>query len=429
MTAETTRTQGELLRRAHDVLAGGAISVEALPDDTAFVVERGQGARLYAVDGREYIDYVLGSGPMLLGHCHPEVVAAVQAQVARGSTYFTLNRQAIELAERLVEAIPCAEQVRFVGSGSEATMGALRIARAATGRDAILKFEGGYHGNHDYSLMSNTPAAPPPYPQAAPDSAGIPTAVRDTVLIAPFNDAETAGGIIADHRERLAAVIVEPLQRALPPVPGFLPALREACRRNGVLLIFDEVVTGFRLAWGGAQERYGVTPDLACYGKVVFGGYAGGVIAGPRDLLAFADPAKRSAGAALTGTLSGNPISAAAGLATLAVLHRERATIYPRLFDYGERLSRAMAAAFTRRGIPVQATGDGPVFQLFLQERPIREYRDMLGGDGARWATFCRAMTRRGVYLNGGKIYCSAVHTDEDLAQTIAATETVLEEI
>lgn len=429
MTTNTTRTETELLRRAHELIAGGAISTEALPEDIAFVVERAQGSKLYSVDGREYIDYVMGSGPMLLGHCHPEVVAAVREQAARGSTYFTVNRQVIELAELLVDAIPCAEQVRFVGSGTEATFGALRIARAYTGRDAILKFEGGYHGNHDYSLMSGTPADPPPYPVAVPDSAGIPAAIKDTVLVAPFNDGETASGIIADHRERLAAVIVEPFQRAIPPVPGFLQQLRDACTRNGVVLIFDEVVTGFRFAWGGAQERYGVVPDLATYGKVVFGGYAGGVIAGRRDLIALADPARRKAGAALTGTLSGNPVSAVAGLATLRVLYRERTTIYPRLYDYGERLAAGMVAAFRRRGIAVQAPGEGPVFQIYLQDRPIREYRDTLSADNARWGAFCRAMTRRGVFLNGGKLYCSAAHTDEDLATTLAVTEAALTEI
>lgn len=431
MTANVTgtRTQAELLRRAHEVIAGGSIATEAMPAGTAFVVERAQGSRLYSVDGREYIDYVMGSGPMLLGHGRPEVVAAVQEQAARGTTYFTVSRQAIELAEMLVDAIPCAEQVRFVGSGTEATFGALRIARAYTGRDTILKFEGGYHGNHDYGLMSGTPSDPPPYPQAVPDSAGIPAVIRDTVLVAPFNDGETAAGIIADHREQLAAVIVEPFQRALPPVPGFLASLRETCRRNGVLLIFDEVVTGFRLAWGGAQERYGVTPDLATYGKVIAGGYAGGAIAGPRELLAFADPARRREGAALTGTLSGNPVSAVAGLATLRVLQDERETIYPRLYAYGGRLAQGMREAFTRRGIPVQAPGEGPVFQLYLQERPIREYRDTLAADGARWNAFCQAMTRGGVFLNGGKLYCSAAHTDDDLAATLATTEQALDEI
>jgi glutamate-1-semialdehyde 2,1-aminomutase len=430
MTLDTgSRTESDLLRLAHDLIPGGVVSTEAAGDGAEFVIERAHGSHLFSTGGREYIDYVMGSGPMLLGHGHPEVVAAVHEQVNRGTTYFAVNRQVIELAEMLVEAIPCAEQVRFVGSGTEATFGALRIARAFTGRDKILKFEGGYHGNHDYGLMSGTPADPPPYPAALPDSAGIPAALRDTVLIAPFNDGETAAGIIADHRDQLAAVIVEPFQRQIPPAPGFLASLKEACRRSGAVLIFDEVVTGFRLAWGGAQERYGVVPDLACYGKVIAGGFSGGAIAGRRDLLGFADPARRSAGAALTGTLSGNPVSAAAGLATLRVLQRERETIYPRLYAYGERLATGMAEAFRRRGRPVQAPGEGPIFQLFVQERPIREYRDTLGADNARWAAFCRAMIRNGVFLNGGKVYCSAAHSDDDLVATLAATERALDEI
>lgn len=429
MTVDATATRTAWLRRAQTVFAGGTVSVPAPPDDTAFVVERGQGARLYATDGREYIDYVMGSGPMLIGHAHPEVVAAVQAQVALGTTFFAVNRPAIELAELLVSAIPCAEQVRLTTSGTEATFGALRIARAYTGREKVLKFEGGYHGHHDYSMMSGTPSDPPPFPEAEPDAAGIPAAVRDTVLVAPFNDGETVAGIIADHRDQLAAVIVEPLQRALPPVPGFLAALRQACTRAGVLLIFDEVVTGFRLAWGGAQERYGVVPDLATYGKVIAGGFAGGAIAGPRELIAVVDPARKRASAALTGTLSGNPISAVAGLATLHVLERERATVYPRLYDYGERLAAGMAAAFKRHGIPVQAPGEGPVFQLYLQGQPIREYRDTLAADGARWSAFCHAMTRLGVYLNGGKLYCSIAHTDADLAATLETTEMALTQL
>jgi len=426
-STQTRRTQADYLRLAHTLLPGGAVSTEALPEEAAFVVERAKGSRLWDVDGREYIDYVIGSGPMLLGHAHPEVVAAVQEQVARGTTFFTLNRQVLELAELLVSAIPCAEQVRFVGSGTEATFHALRIARAATGRDKILKFEGGYHGNHDYSMIGGTPAEPPPYPAALPDSAGIPQAVQETVLVAPFNDAETATGIIADYGDELAAVIVEPFQRAIPPVPGFLAALRDTCKRLGIVLIFDEVVTGFRFAWGGAQERYGVVPDLATYGKVIAGGYAGGAIAGSRELLGYADPARKSAGAAMTGTLSGNPVSAVAGLATLRVLERERETIYPRLYSYGERLAQRMVEAFSARGIAVQAPGEGPIFQIYAQSTPIRDYRDTLKANGAVWTSFCRAMIRNGVFMNGGKVYCSAAHSEDDLAATLAAAERALE--
>ena len=421
--------QADALRRAHDVIAGGTLSVEALPEEIGFIVDHAAGAKLYDLDGRAYIDYVLGSGPMVLGHGHPRVVAAVQEQAARGSTYFTLNREALALAELIVEAVPCAEQVKFVGSGTEATFAALRLARTYTGREKVLKFEGAYHGNHDYSMMSVTPADPPPYPQPAPDSAGIPAPLQETVLIAPFNDLETTRDLILDHAAELAAVIVEPLQRALPPQPGFLAGLREVCTRAGAVLIFDEVVTGFRMAWGGAQERYGVLPDLACYGKVVFGGYAGGAVCGPKELLAAADPARKRQGINMTGTLSGNPVSAAAGLATLSVIREEGPRFYERLFAYGERLREGMATAFAARRIAVQAPGDGPVFQLYLQEQPIRDYRDTLHADSASWLRFCHAMIRRGVYMNGGKVYCSAAHGEDDLAATLAACEEAVDEL
>ena len=425
----STRQENDYLSMAREVMPGGTVSGELPGDDTAFIIERAQGSKVYSVDGREYIDYVIGSGPMVLGHAHPEVVSAVQAQVARGTTYFSVNRQVIELAELLVSAIPCAEQVRFTNSGTEATFAALRIARTVTGREKILKFEGGYHGNHDYSMMSGVAATPPPYPQAVPDGAGIPKAIQDLVLVAPFNDSETAAGIITDHKDELAAVIVEPFQRSIPPAPGFLASLRDTCRKAGVPLIFDEVVTGFRFAWGGAQERYGVTPDMACYGKIIAGGFSGGAVAGRRDLMAAIDPARRSAGVGMTGTLSGNPVSAVAGLATLRVLERERATIYPRLYDYGEKLASGMVQAFKKRGITAQAPGEGPIFQLFLQDQPIREYRDTLGADAARWGAFCRSMTRHGVWLNGGKVYCSAAHTAGDMAATLTATEQALDEV
>lgn len=420
--------QSEAVRRAHELVAGGTLNT-ALPDEIALIVDRAAGSRIYDLEGREFIDYVLGSGPMLLGHGHPRVVAAVQAQAARGSTYFTLNREALALAEMIVEAVPCAEQVKFVGSGTEATFAALRLARAATGREKIVKFEGAYHGNHDYSLVSVTPKDPPSYPAPSADTAGVPAAVRETVLVAPFNDIEGAGDVILDHGDDVAAVIVEPFQRALPPVPGFLHGLRGLCDRIGAALIFDEVVTGFRFAWGGAQEHYGVTPDLACYGKVVFGGYSGGVVCGRRDLMSFADPAKGAAGVNMTGTLSGNPVSAAAGLATLQVIAEEGPAFYERLFAYGDRLRDGLVSAFEARRIPVQAPGEGPIFQLYLQEEAIRDYRDTLHADAARWNRFCHAMIGHGVYFNGGKVYCSAAHTEDDLRATLAACEEALDDV
>ncbi|MBX6341421.1 MAG: aminotransferase class III-fold pyridoxal phosphate-dependent enzyme, partial [Thermomicrobiaceae bacterium] len=327
-----------LLARAEAAL-GGAVGSFKLPAERAVVLARGRGSRVYDVDGREYIDYLLGSGPLLLGHAHPAVVEAVQRQAEQGSTFYTLTVPAIELAERIVEAVPCAEEVKFVSSGTEATFHALRIARAYTGKPKVLKFEGGFHGVNDYALMSALASRPTHYPTPIPDSDGIPREVEADVLVSRWNDLPLTERIVAEHAHELAAVICEPLQRALVPAPGFLAALRELTQRHGVLLIFDEVVTGFRLAYGGAQERYGVVPDLATFGKAVSGGYPLAAIAGRREIVRVADPDQRGRGpyAHLGGTLNGNPVAAAAGLATLAVL-RQPGT-YERLYAVTQRLT------------------------------------------------------------------------------------------
>lgn len=257
--AETERWIG----RAAAVLPGGALNVLQWPNRRPLVVSRGCGATIVDVDGGEYVDFLLGSGPLIVGHAHPHVVEAVQAQASEGSTFYALNRPAIELAERIVQHVPCAELVRFCSTGSEAVFFALRIARAVTGRNAILKFEGAFHGSSDYALMSVTPKRDLRYPLAEPETAGVSNAVTEGVLVAPYNDAEATAALVREHAESLAAVIVEPVQRAIPPVSGFLQALRRITQEHGILLIFDEVVTGFRLGLGGAQGLYGY-PGHCC---------------------------------------------------------------------------------------------------------------------------------------------------------------------
>ena len=347
--ALTTKTRSaretDLLERAKQRLPGGVLGTSRYADAAAFVVKHGKGSKIYDVSGREYIDYVLASGPLILGHAHPAVVAAVREQIEGGSTYFMVNEPIIELAEEICRAVPCAEQVRFTSTGSEATFFALRVARTYRKRDKILKFEGGYHGANDYAMMSSSPRSPKAFPAAVPDSSGIPQSLEAEVLIAPYNDLGTVEGIIAAHADELAAVIVEPFQRLVPPQPGFLKGLREITRRHGVLLVFDEVVTGFRLAYGGAQEYYGVVPDLAAVGKIVGGGFPLAAVCGSEELMRPFDPQYDGKGDFISqsGTLNGNPIAAVAGLATLAELRKPGA--YETLHGTGKRLMAGLDRA------------------------------------------------------------------------------------
>src|SRR5438093_2203918 len=324
------------------------------------IIREGKGGRVWDENGKEYVDYLLGSGPMLVGHAHPEVTAAAQAQIARGTTFFANNRLGIELAEAIIEAVPCAEQVRFVSSGSEADLYAMRAARAFTRRDKILKFEGGYHGMSDYSLMSLAPKRSGNFPLPVPDSAGIPKSVRDEVIIAPFNDAAAVADLVHEHKGDLAGVIVEPFQRIIPPAPGFLAALRKITADNGIPLIFDEVVTGFRLAYGGAQEYYGVVPDICTLGKVIGGGFPLAAIAGKSEIMAHFDKSKVGDDNFLVqiGTLSGNPVAAPAGLATLAILKRPGA--YERIHASGRELMAALDDLLRKAGIAAQISGEPP---------------------------------------------------------------------
>ncbi|MGH7389068.1 MAG: aspartate aminotransferase family protein [Candidatus Rokuibacteriota bacterium] len=416
----------DLVQRAARVFPGGVLGSHRNGPGLEFVVREGRGAHLWDTNGRRYIDHLLGSGPMLLGHAHPAVVAAVERQLGRGSTYMLLNEPVIELAEEIVRAVPCAEQVRFTASGSEATFFALRVARAHRQRDRIMKFEGGWHGTHDYGAMSVSTRSPKAFPAPTPDSAGIPAALHDNVLVAPYNDLATAEALIAAHHRELAAVIVEPYQRVIVPAPGFLQGLRDVTRRYGVLLIFDEIVTGFRLAYGGAQEYYGVVPDLASYGKVMAGGFPLAAVAGPADIMKHFDPALEGTGDYVwqAGTLNGNPIAAAAGLATLAELRKPGT--YERLHGVGRRLRDGLARAARRHGLAAQVTGEAPVFDILFTDREIVDYRATLAADGARIRRFNAECLRRGVVKAVNKIYVSLAHSDADVEETLAAFDGAL---
>jgi glutamate-1-semialdehyde 2,1-aminomutase len=418
---EPLMNQQQLLDKAERYLPGACLGMMHLPADIRMVMVRGQGSKIYDAAGKEYIDYMLGSGPLLLGHSRREIVEAVVRQAELGSTFFALNEPAIRLAEKMVEAVPCGEAMRFQTTGSEATFAAVRLARAATGRDKILKFEGGWHGGHDLGQLSGAPGESRPFPEAVPDCDGIPGSARQDVLVAPFNDPDAATAIIDKHHRELAAVIVEPLQRALKPEPPFLQRLREATSKYGIVLIFDEVVTGFRIAWGGAQERYGVVPDLACYGKAMAGGYPLSAVVGKRELLQIADPRQKGQGKYIfmSGTLTANPVACAAGLAALEVL--QQADVYDRLQAAGQRLAQGLQQAAADAKVPLQVLGDGPVLQAFFTDhKPLRNHRDLLHANKKKATQFGHELIRRGVYCTpGGKLYVSLAHSDQDIDRTV----------
>src|SRR6266852_4650568 len=351
-----------LLQKAMRVLPGGVLGGYYAPQELAFVVREAHGPRLYDFSGREYIDYILGSGPLVLGHAHPAVVAAVEAQLRKGTTYFQLSEPTLALAEELCRAVPCAEQIRFCGSGSEATFFAL--------------------------------------------------------LVATFNDVAEAQAMIEAHHHDLAAVIMEPLQRLVVPQPGFLQGVREITARHGVPLIFDEIVTGFRFAYGGAQEYYGVVPDLAAFGKIIGGGFPLAAVAGRRDIMRhFSQEMSEGGFVQQAGTLNGNPIAAAAGLATLAELRRPGT--YERLFATGTRLKQGLEAAARGAGLPAQVVGEAPVFEIYFTDRPITDYRATLSADQALHAAFTRELLTRGVVKAAQKFYVSLVHTEAEVARTL----------
>ncbi len=420
-----TSDAAELLAMAKTVLPAGTFGNTSLD----VIVVKGRAGHVWDVAGAEYIDYFLGSGPMFAGHAHPEVTAAIVEQVVDGTTFFVNNPHGIRLADEIVKALPSAEQVRYVCTGTEADLYAMRVARAYRGREKILKFEGGYHGMSDYSLMSLEPRRQVNFPTPVPDSAGIPRAVSDEVLIAPFNDLEAVKSLVAQYKDELAAIIVEPFQRLLAPAPGFLEGLRKITEDTGIVLIFDEVVTGFRWSYGGAQAYYGVTPDLTTTGKIVGGGFPLAAIAGRADIMRHfdRDAVAEDRFTMQIGTLSGNPVAAAAGLATLAILRRPGT--YEKLFATGNRLKDALGRIIAGAGFTAQVIGEAPMFDLVFTDTPVSDYRSWARGDQALLKRFNIAVRKRGILKGDGKYYISLAHDEADVAATIDAWEAAAKEL
>ncbi|MCV2870690.1 aminotransferase class III-fold pyridoxal phosphate-dependent enzyme [Defluviimonas sp. WL0050] len=406
-----------LAERARAVLPAGGFG----NFDPSVFIREGRGARVWDEDGNEYVDYLIGSGPMLLGHGHPEVLEVVVEQLPKGMTFFANNAAAVELAEEICRAVACAEQVRFLSSGGEADMYAMRLARAYTGRDKILKFEGGYHGMSAEAQMSLAPSRLVNFPQALPDSAGIPESVRGEMLIAPFNDPDYLESLLKEHGTDVAGIIVEPLQRIIPPAPGFLQAVRDLCDRYGIVLIFDEVVTGFRFAYGGAQEAYGVTPDLCTLGKIIGGGFPLAAVAGRKDIMDHFD--KTIVGAdrwlMMLGTLSGNPVAAVAGLKTMEILRRDGA--YDTLRAHGERLQKMFSSHLDAADVAHRIVGHPTLFDIVFTDRDIRTYRDVLAADAKKGAAFNAVLRENGVFKSPGKLYPCLALTEADFELTETA--------
>jgi glutamate-1-semialdehyde 2,1-aminomutase len=419
----------ELFDRAKRVLPGGVNSpVRAFRavGGAPFFVARAAGCRLTDADGKSYIDYVCSWGPLILGHAHPAVLDAVRQAAERGWTYGAPCEAEVELAEEVRRRMPALEMMRFVNSGTEATMSAVRLARAATGRDLIIKFDGCYHGHADGFLVK---AGSGVATLGLPDSPGVPAALAGLTLTAPFNDAEAVAELFRSHRDRIAAVIVEPYVGNvgfIAPAPEFHPMLRDLCDKHGALLIFDEVMTGFRVAPGGAQERLGIRPDLTTLGKIIGGGFPVGVYGGRADLMRRIAP---EGPVYQAGTLSGNPVAMAAGLATLRETNRQG--FYEGLERRTARLVAGLWEAAGRHGVAVTIGHAGSMWGLYFTAGPVRNYADAKKADTALFARWHKAALERGVFLAPSAFeaaFVSSAHTDTDIDSTIAQLDAALGE-
>ena len=432
MTYSTTRSQAAYLA-AQEVIAGGVNSGARGPQAGWVpgppVAARGAGSHLWDVDGNEYIDYLLALGPMVHGHAHPEITQAVTRAIHDIGTMFALPYELeASAARRIVDAVPSVELVRFGNSGTEVVLHATRLARAWTGRDIVVRFEGQYHGWADQLEWSHHPdlaaAGPRDHPIALPGTPGIPEVIGQTLAVLPWNDQSAVEHLVAERGDRIAAILTEPIMGntgVIPPQPGYLQFLRDITTANGIVLIFDEVITGFRVALGGAQEYYGVTPDLTTMAKALGGGFPVAALGGRRDIMD-----QVSDGHVLhAGTYNANTVAIAATNASLEVLARPGT--HDRLFALSERLLQGMGGIFERAGVPVQLQGVGPMFQFWFSETPVLDYRDAARHlNSPAYAALARALHERGVLVHPSNIelwFVSTAHTDADIDQTLAAFE------
>jgi glutamate-1-semialdehyde 2,1-aminomutase len=416
-----------LFQRAREVIPGGVNSPvragKAVAQDPLFI-EKGDGCRIYDVEGSEYIDYVCSWGPLILGHRHPEVIKAVQDVLARGVSFGAPVDLEVELAEMIVEAVDSVEMVRMVNSGTEATMSAVRASRAYTGRDLIVKFDGCYHGHADHLLVA---AGSGVATLNIPGSPGVPDAVVAHTLSLPYNDIGAFESLMKEKGDQIAAVIVEPVagnMGMVAPEPGFLEALRRETEKCGAVLIFDEVMCGFRVAWGGAQRLYGVNADLSCFGKIVGGGMPVGAYGGKKEIMEQIAP---QGPVYQAGTLSGNPLAMAAGIATLKQL--QQPGFYQALEENSARLAEGLGRIAQRMGVEVTLNRVGSMMGMFFTPGPVRNFEEAKTSDTERFAAYYRAMLEKGIYLAPSQfeaVFLSAAHETADIDTTLAAAEAVM---
>ena len=417
----------DLFSQARQVIPGGVNSpvraFKSVGRDPVFVA-RADGCQIFDVDGKSYIDYVGSWGPMILGHAHPEVIAAIKDAADRGTSFGAPTENEVLLAQKIVQGVPSVEMVRLVNSGTEAVMSAIRVARAYTGKDKILKMAGCYHG-HDNSMLVK--AGSGAITLGIPDSPGVPAALAQLTLTVPYNDLAAVEQVLRKEAGQIACLIVEPVagnMGVIPPAPGYLQGLRDLTSQYGVLLIFDEVITGFRLAFGGAQSVYGVIPDMTCLGKIIGGGLPVGAYGGKRQIMEIVAP---SGPVYQAGTLSGNPLAVAAGLKTLELLEDD--AVYAHIDQITGQLCRGLQDQLQEFRIPCQLNRVGSLFTLFFTQKKVTDYDSAKSADTERFSRYFRVMLEEGIYLPPSQfeaLFVSMAHTEREVEKTLEASERAL---
>lgn len=419
-----TKSQ-QVFKEAVELIPGGVNSpvraFKAVGDFPVFI-EKGEGSKLYDVDGNEFVDYICSWGPLLLGHQPASVTAAVQDALLKGSTFGAPTVLEVEIAKMIVDAVPSVEMVRMVNSGTEATMSAIRLARGYTKRNKLVKFEGCYHGHADHLLIKAGSGA---LTFGVPSSPGVPESIASETLTATYNNLDSVKNLFEQYPDQIAAVIVEPIagnMGLVPPAEGFLEGLREVTKEHGALLIFDEVISGFRASYGGAQKVFNVMPDLTCLGKIIGGGLPVGAYGGRKEIMEHVAPVGPVYQA---GTLSGNPVAMAAGIAALTELAKPG--VYEMVESKAKTLADGLRAAAEKAGVKVAVNHSASLLTVFFTEQPVDNYAAAMSSDTAKFKVFFQSMLNQGIYLPPSQFECwfvSLAHSDEDLAKTLAAAET-----